>query len=174
MKKRSSILVFAVLLTASANANAEFDLSQLYVGGGLGYNSIDGTGFADIDNAIGFQGFAGYKLTEILEDMVDLGDEIGFAAEVGYMTTGDFEVKNCSFCGDFSASGLWATAVADYAINDQIKILGRFGLDFGDADGLMFGIGAGYALNEQMTIRAEYVIRDTVNSLQGNFVYYLQ
>ena len=48
-----------------------------------------------------------------------------------------------------------------------------FCLDFGDADGLMFGIGAGWKLNRQWKLRGEYVIRDDLNSLQVNFLYHL-
>ncbi len=170
----TGVLMSAALTIASANAHAEFDQSKLYVGGGLGYNSID-SDFGSVDNAIGFQGFAGYNL----EDVVELGDGIGFAAEVGYMSTGEFEVKNCTSsvffnCKIDAVTGLWANAVFDYAVNDQVKAVGRLGLDFGDDDGFMFGFGAGYAINEQMTVRAEYVIRPNINSLQGNFVYFLQ
>ncbi len=168
MKKLLGVLAASVLIAISANANAEFDQTKLYIGGGLGYNDID-SAFSSVDNAIGFQGFVGYSL----EDLVELAEGIRLAGEVGYMTTGDFDYDNdfCSSCKIDAATGLWATAVIDYAINEQFEVLGRLGMDFGDDDGLMYGAGAGFNINEQVSIRAEYVIRDNINSLQANGVY---
>jgi hypothetical protein len=69
------------------------------------------------------------------------------------------------------AKGLWSTGVARYIVNPQVELLGRAGLDFGDDDGFMFGVGAGYIVNRNVKLRGEYVIRENVDSIQFNFVY---
>ena len=164
-------LAAAAALVFSSSVMAEFDMAKVYVGGGAAYNSPDSSG---LDSAIGFQGFAGYDMA----DIVEISDEVGFAVEVGYALSGDFEIKNCTAnaffsCAAGSSDGLWSTAVFDYAINDEIKAIGRIGYDFADADGLMFGAGVQYGLNEQMAVVGEYVIRDIHKGIQANFIYYL-
>ncbi|QKT04194.1 porin family protein [Ectothiorhodospiraceae bacterium 2226] len=159
MKKSSIALALSLgLAVSAAQAQEAFNQDNLYVGGGVGINSLSG-----FDDATGFQFFGGYKL-----DMVDLG-AINMAAEVGYMDTGDFKWNGWN-AG--SVSGLWANAVFGFPINPQFQLLGRIGLDFGDDDGLMFGAGVGYAVNPQFELRGEYVIRDNVDSLQANLVYH--
>jgi len=51
-----------------------------------------------------------------------------------------------------------------------LNVVARAGLDIGDDDGFMFGAGLGFNLNPKMELRGEYVMRDTVDSLQVNFV----
>jgi len=166
METRSikTALAAAALFVAQGVGAEGFDQSKAYAGGGFGYNSIGDPW----DNAIGWQIFAGYEL-----DQVQVGENIASAVEVGYMSSGSFEYAD-PFFGvsiDTSAQGLWATYLASYDLNPQWNALGRIGLDFGDDSGLMFGIGGEYKLDEQKQIRLEYVIRDMINSLQGNFVY---
>lgn len=142
---------------ASTSALAQgFNQNNLYIGGGIGVNSVSGW-----DDAVGFQVFAGYEF-----DVADI-DPIELAVEVGYMDTGDFERGRL----ETSANGLWVTGVASYALNQQFSLLGRLGVDFGDDDGLMVGVGVGYAVNRQVEVRGEYVVRDEVDSLQANVVY---
>lgn len=162
MKK---IIVGLVLLFgASASVYAK---EPIYIGGGLGINSLD-----PFDDATGFQIFGGYELG-------DMGVQgVKFSVEAGYMDTGDFELEVTlpiigTITQEASASGIWATGVAAYAASPEIDILGRLGLDFGDDDGLMLGFGVGYNFNKQMQLRGEYVIRDNIDSLQVNFVYHL-
>lgn len=166
--------VFAVLFAVSSLASASafaaegsvIDLRNLYVGGGLSINSVTNS-----DNGTGFQFFAGYDLPWKVQT-------IHFAAEAGYMDTGNMnETVNTPF-GSYTAStrarGLWTTGVAFLPIAPQIELLARAGLDLGDDDGAMFGVGADYNLNRQMQLRAEYVARPNVDSIQGNFVFHLQ
>lgn len=161
-----------VLLASAGLAQAEgFNQNNVYIGGGLGKNSLSG-----FDDAMGFQFFGGYKL-----DNVKLG-ELKSAVEVGYMSSGDFEFEVCipTFLGPIcetgktDATGLWATYVARYDFSPAAYGLGRIGLDFGDDDGMMFGVGAGYKINRQMDIRGEYVSRENIDSLQANLVYYMK
>lgn len=168
--KKLGLLVLGASLIAGQAVGAGFDQKKVYAGGGLGFNSFTGSGSSSFDSAIGYQFFGGYDFGREFTDAVDLG------AEVGFMSSGDFTYSNCpaylsSFCDIPALQGLWANALVTYPIDKQIGIVGRIGLDFGDDDGLMFGGGAQYAVNKQIAVRAEYVIRDHVNSLQGNVTY---
>ena len=171
MKKIVNLVAPAILMAGICMPASAFDQSKMYVGGGMSSNSHDAS---NLDSAIGYQFFAGYDLS----DLISLGDGIGFAAEAGYMSSGDFDYKN-NYCGvfnilcdtKFSADGLWTTAVIDYQINDTVKVLGRLGLDLGDDDGLIFGGGGAFQVNEKIALRGEYVIRPNYSSLQANVVY---
>ena len=72
--------------------------------------------------------------------------------------------------GKAEANGLWLNAVLDFPLQDKLSVVGRAGLDVGDDDGLMIGAGLGFQVSEKMDIRAEYVIRDQIDSLQVNLV----
>jgi len=50
-------------------------------------------------------------------------------------------------------------------------VLGRIGFDLGDDDGFVFGVGAGYSVNRDIQLRSEYIVRDTINSIQFNVVF---
>lgn len=152
MKK---ILFAAMLYAVSLNTLA----GDLYAGGGLSSNSADGLN----GNATGFQFFLGYDLKG-----VKLG-KANVAVEAGYMDSGDFDGCYFNFgCGSDSATGLWATGVVLVPVANQLDFIGRLGLDFGDDDGLMFGVGLGYAVDKTIQLRGEYVIREDIDSLQAN------
>ncbi len=169
--KKIITLGLAILFVSSATQAADngFKEENLYFGAGLSSNSASG-----LDNGTGYQFFAGYQL-----DMIKLS-KIDSAVEVGYMDTGKME--ECvtlpfpvgRVCGNGAAKGLWSTYVASYKFNKEVSGIGRIGLDFGDDDGLMFGVGVDYSLNPQMALRGEYVKRQHVNSLQVNFVYHMK
>lgn len=164
MKKRTfAIFVVAAwfAVTGPAFAQQPGD-SGFYVGGGIGINSLD-----PFDDATGFQFFGGYDLAKA----GFRAPPFKLAVEAGYMTSGTFEAGG--FFGDFKVDGLWGTAVASYPVNPQFDLLGRLGLDIGDDDGLMFGIGAGFNIDKQMQLRGEYVIRDNLDSLQINLAFRL-
>ena len=156
--KKLSILIVSVLFALSAHAQG-FDGKKIYFGGGLGFNDAFG------DNATGFQIFAGMPLP------VKMG-KVKLSAEVGYMDSGDFEYTLPFGLGTFkeSAQGLWVNAVVEVPVNKNINLIGRGGLDLGDDDGLMIGGGIGIPVGKKMDIRFEYVIRDTIDSLQANLV----
>ena len=166
MKKLSFIFI-AMLVTGYSHA--ALDMSKVYFGGGLGSNSIPGS-----SAGIGFQFFGGYELP------VKLGKG-SLSVEAGYMDTGDmdrtittvspvFPFPLVSATVSSKATGLWATAVYSLPLQKNLNFVARSGLDIGDDDGLMFGAGVGYMLNRKMELRGEYVMRDTVDSLQVNFV----
>ena len=163
-------IILAALLAASSSAMA-VESENLYAGGGLGFNSIDVSG---ADSAMGFQFFGGYTFD------LEAAPTLNFAAEAGYMTSGDFDVE---FVNPFtgakttvsggSADGIWMSGVASYPMNDQLSLIGRIGLDFGDDDGVLFGFGAGYSLGKSLGVRGEYVLRDSIDSLQINATFKL-
>ncbi|RFA31100.1 hypothetical protein CAI21_00035 [Alkalilimnicola ehrlichii] len=154
MKKKSlAALLTCAALSTPATALA-VQMTDFYAGGGITRNQLSGW-----DDATGFQFFGGYNLP-VETGLVDL------SVELGYADSGDFESNG----QETNADGLWLTGVARYPVTPEFGILGRLGADFGDDDGLMFGIGAGYRVNVAFEIRGEYVVRDETDSLQANFV----
>ncbi len=172
----AAVLAMGIVSVASAQArkpaspppsqqqSSGFDAKKIFFGGGIGFNEISG-----FDKGTGYQFFGGYGFGQVAKDVY-------LDAEVGYMDTGKMEREVClPFFGcskvDAKAKGLWANAVGRLMVAPNIELLGRAGLDFGDDDGFMFGIGAGYHINRNMKVRFEIVERDTVSSMQFNFVY---
>ncbi len=143
----SALLIYALASTASA----QDDLENFYVGGGLSNNMVSGE-----SDSVGWQLQGGYDFGTILGDANVL-------AEVGYMDTGSFNGGG--------ASGLWANGVASLPLTGHWSLLGRVGLDFGDDDGLMVGIGGSYRGMPDLETRVELVSRDNVDSLQFNLLY---
>jgi hypothetical protein len=141
--------------------------NQVFLGGGFSSNSVSGS-----DDGTGFQIFGGYHFGKA-------ANNIKLDLEIGYMDTGSMDVTvNVPFIGrvttDARAKGLWATPVARIELNPQFDLIVRAGLDFGDDDGLMVGVGLGYNINKQSQFRIEYVERDNVNSLQFNVMVSLK
>jgi len=172
MKKVIVVALAIVMGIAVGTASAAgFDMTKVYVGGGLASSSLDDApSSGDISRATGFQIFGGYDLP------YNLGPA-KTAVEVGYMDQGDYDWTFSAY--GYSASGkiagpagLWATALALYPVAPQINILARIGLDFGDDDGLIIGVGAGYDVNKQIQVRAEYVKRPNTTSLEANVAYH--
>jgi hypothetical protein len=152
--------IAADALAQRGRSSGGFDASKLFYGGGLSLNEVSGS-----DTGTGFQIFGGYRFGEFAPKwQADV--------ELGYMDTGNMDI-DVPVLGKVSAraKGLWSTGVARYIVSPQVELLGRLGMDFGDDDGLMFGVGAGYVLNRNFKLRGEYVIRDNVDSIQFNVVY---
>ncbi len=155
MKKvvSSFVLLSLLAITATAHANDKaFNLENLYLGGGLGFNYL-GTG------ARGLQFFAGYDFDFIIND------DISSAIEVGYMSSGDFEGT------DNGAKGLWVTMVESVPVSSKTDVLVRLGIDFGNDDGLLLGTGVQYKFNTKVAVRMEYVARANITSLQANVLF---
>lgn len=162
MKKIFYPVLPIMILAASTQVCAEegsssgplIDKTKLSLGAGISRNSV-----SSLDET-GFQFFMGYDL-----DQVNLLEGVNTSVEFGYMDYGSFPLGN--------SGGLWVTGVIDGAITEQVNWLARLGLDLGDDDGFMFGVGAEYELDAKMGLRGEYVVRDNVDSIQFNFVYHL-
>lgn len=164
-------LVAAVVMTlafssamAQRGGGSGLNTDKLFFGAGVSQNDVSGS-----DKGTGYQFFGGYEFGEIARN-------VNFDLEVGYMTTGDMDFcQNLPFfgtiCQSAEAKGLWATGVGRFVLSPQFELLGRAGLDFGDDDGFMFGVGAGFLIDKRSSLRLELVERDNVSSLQLNFVY---
>jgi hypothetical protein len=152
---RAVVIGLVGMMLSSVAVAQAVDTSKLFFGAGLSSNEVSGS-----DSAVGWQVFGGYGFGQVASNLY-------FDAEVGYMDTGDMERPG----GDAKANGLWAAGVGRYLITPSIELLGRAGLDFGDDDGFLAGIGAGLILTKNIKLRLEYVQRDKVDSWQFNFVY---
>lgn len=158
---RVMALALAALVFSSAAAAAQgFDLRRLFFGGGVSLNSASGA-----DDGTGFQIFGGYNFPALARNLyVD--------AEAGYMDTGRLDRRPCSrgFCD--KANGPWTTGVIRYLVAPKVELIGRAGVDLGDDNGLMAGIGVGFIASPHFKLRGEFVARDNVDSLQFNIVFY--
>ena len=176
MKKVLSLII--VLCSLPLVAMAAPAQEPLYFGAGLSRNtlSVSVPPFGSVDvSGTGYQFFGGYDLSALGIK----ANNVKFAAEVGYMDSGTMKGNaTVPFFGSVTVEakekGLWATGVASYAATPQVDLLGRLGLDFGDDNGLMFGIGAGFSVNKQIQLRGEFVKRPDVDSIQFNVVFHLQ
>ena len=151
-----TLMSFAMSVPVAVLAE-EFDSKRIYLGGGLGFNSLPGFG-----SARGFQFFGGYAFKS------KLNEDISSALEIGYMDSGDFDYFNNNTNNNGDATGAWAAAVESVALSRKVDMLVRLGYDFGDDDGLLLGAGMQYKFDTKVALRTEYVAREHVNSLQLN------
>ena len=157
---RAVALGLAAMVFSSAAAGQGFDLRRLFFGAGLSLNTVSGS-----DDGAGSQIFGGYNFPAIAPKLyVD--------AEAGYLDTGKLERRCTQGICDARAKGHWANGVLRYLVTPSVELIGRVGVDFGDDDGLMIGIGAGYIANAHVKVRFELVQRDDVTSVQFNVVFY--
>ena len=159
MKKLVCILTLMVLSSA-ANAEGVLDAQRIYLGGGLGFNSLPGYG-----SARGFQFFGGYDFA------FKLNDDISSAIELGYMDTGDFDTYKGPGSNE-EVKGLWAAMVESVPLSNKTDMLVRLGYDFGDDDGFLLGTGMQYKFTTKVAMRMEYIARQNVNSLQANVLFH--
>ncbi len=153
------LLVLAMMsMVSSVNAEGVVDAKRIYVGGGLGFNSLPGYG-----SARGFQFVGGYDFA------FKLNEDISSALEIGYMASGDFgQYKGPNSNED--VKGLWAAMVESVPLSSKTDMLVRLGYDFGDDDGFLLGTGMQYKFDTKLAFRMEYVARQNVNSLQANIL----
>jgi hypothetical protein len=134
-----------------------------YVGSGISYNDLD---FGSIINgagdktAMGLQLFAGLPIENAI-------DNIETFTEVGFFRTNHF-----NFSGNKEqVTGISASIVLQRNLNEidaNLYGLGRVGLELGDDDGILMGIGAGYRLTPKVDVRLEFVNKDLISSYQAN------
>ena len=153
-----SVLVL-MLLASTANAQGAIDAQRIYVGGGLGFNSLAGFG-----SATGFQFIGGYEFA------TRINDDITSSLEIGYMDSGDFDRYNSSTTAN-AAKGAWMAYVGSVPLTAKTDVLARLGFDFGDDDGFLLGTGMQYKFTTKVAMRMEYVARQNVNSLQANVLF---
>ena len=157
MLKTIRVMVIGLIgMALSSVAVAQgLDTRNLFFGAGLSSNDVSGS-----DSATGYQIFGGYGFGEVTKNVF-------IDAEVGYMDTGNMTKSG----GNVKANGLWASGVGRIMVAPSVELIGRLGLDFGDDDGLLAGIGVGFLLTKNVKLRLEYVQRDNVDSVQFNFVF---
>lgn len=169
--KRFLLITALTLLSTAAYAQqpVQFTPDRIYFGAGASQN--DYSDFSD--SATGYQFFAGWDIIRL--------NNFQIGAEVGYMDAGETKdkVTTCYFgycvtaTAKEKATGFWATGVASYALTPTVDLIGRAGLDFGDDDGAMAGVGVGFNLAPHFKLRGEYVVRQHIDSLQLNLIYHL-
>ena len=154
---RKIIFLLALMsLVSNVNAEGAIDAQRIYVGGGLGFNSLPGFG-----SARGFQFIGGYEFA------FKLNEDISSALELGYMDTGDFDQYKGPNSNE-DVKGFWVAMVESVPLSRKTDMLARLGYDFGDDDGFLLGTGLQYKFNTKLALRMEYVARQNVNSLQAN------
>ena len=157
---RVTAVLLAAMVFSSAAAAQGFDLKRLFFGGGVSLNSV-----SYADDGAGFQIFGGYNFPAIARNLY-------IDAEAGYMDTGRLDQGVCSGFCNRRVNGPWATGVVRYLVAPKVELIGRAGLDLGDDDGPMVGIGVGFIVTPHVKLRGEFVVRDHVDSLQFNVVFY--
>ena len=159
MKKRLfSALLLCLFASTAFAAEPLLHEANIYIGGGVSSNDANNT-----DSAVGLQLFVGYDLPVKVPHSV-------LSAEIGYWDSGDMDKNKGP--GNKSYDGIYANGVIAVHLSESIDFLGRMGLDFGDDDGFMAGVGLGVNLSPAMALRFEYVSRDKTDSLQANFVFH--
>ena len=154
---RKIVFLLALMsLVSNVNAEGAIDAERIYVGGGLGFNSLPGFG-----SARGFQFIGGYEFA------FKLNEDISSALELGYMDTGDFDQYKGPNSNE-DVKGFWVAMVESVPLSRKTDMLARLGYDFGDDDGFLLGTGLQYKFNTKLALRMEYVARQNVNSLQAN------
>jgi hypothetical protein len=169
--KKTLLAATVITLMASQTVAAEgfeFDIANLYVSAGVNANTADDENNFKV--ASGYQISAGYMLPFTYS-------MFKYAAEVGYMDSGDFDGKP-SVSGativtpaSYNAAGIWLAGVVSTSVTDTIDLSARIGFDLGDDDGLMYGGGLTYDASEMIDLNLEYVFRDNSESAQLNLVY---
>jgi len=155
--RASLTVIFAMGICSTAFA-AGFSNKNLFFGGGLSQNSVSGS-----NNGTGVQLLGGYTFGEV-------APKLHVDAEAGYLDSGDMRRSGNQV--DIRDKGFWTTGVVRYMVVPNVELLARAGVDVGDDDGPMVGIGAGLLISPNLKLRLEYVVRDNVDSLQFNVVFF--
>jgi OmpA-OmpF porin, OOP family len=182
MNKITALALLAAS-AASFTVNAEVNQPGFYLGGSVGYTSVDWDTLDDIedlgasvdDNDIGYKLFAGYRINKF------------FAVEGFYADLGEATAETSGFVGgnpaqasaDINADTFGLAALAIYPINDNFEVFGKVGFNSWNADAKanvqipadgvnetesesddgtdpMYGVGAAYIFNNNLSLRVEF------------------
>jgi hypothetical protein len=136
------------------------DARDVYYGAGLAASTLSNT-----DWGVGAQVFAGYTTGFAVGRMA-------LDAELGYLNTGDMDYDQpLGARVGTRVMGPWLSALARLEIARGWELLARVGGDFGDDGGLLLGVGGAYIVQDDVSLRLEYVMRENVDSVQLNVVY---
>ena len=160
MKTKALIAVAALGAAAfSLPATAQMSMSSAYVGGGFGQSKFkcpSGASCSD-DKDTAFKIFGGYQFNK------------NIAAEVGYTDLGKAKASGGGVTAEEKATAWELSAVGSFPVWQQLSILGRLGLYYGegkvDAPGvsgkknttdLTYGLGVGWDFTKNLGVRAEW------------------
>ena len=165
MKTKALLAVAALGAAAfSLPAMAQMSMSSAYIGGGIGQSkfkdgctggSFPGVSCDDKDTA--FKIFGGYQFNK------------NIAAEIGWTDLGKAKASGPGGTAEAKASAFELDAVGAFPVWQQLSILGRLGLYYGegklDAPGvsgtkkttdLTYGLGVGWDFNKNLGVRGEW------------------
>jgi hypothetical protein len=160
MKAKYLLPLLAAGLTcvSSVSQAREKPLTGLYTGIGVHWNQLSG-----FDDAPGGQVFIGSHFKSLMTTYVQAD------LELGYSYAGDFKHK---IAHSTDTQGFWLSGLLRLPLTPTFEILGRLGVDFGDDDGLLAGVGIGANLNQQWQLRLETIKRRHTDSIQLNAAYH--
>lgn len=161
MKKMAIVaLMFAFITTPALAAD---NTGNVYIGGDFGLVTLSDTnpGGTDLPNPKSIRFSGGYHIGPIL------------AVELGYVIIGDSTLALGADSVTEKNSAVQVAAVGTFQVNSSFDIIGKFGLSLnsnktsgtGTLAGLntsnsktafMYGIGAQYNVNQQVSLRAQY------------------
>lgn len=145
---------------AKATAVPEFfQLADSYVGLGASANIMP-----NADAGSGYQFLLGYRFP------LDMSN-LHYALELGYMDSGEMADQTEDIV--YTAAGAWFAAVAGLELHPDLDTVFRFGADFGDDRGALYGIGLRYDLGPTYALELDQITRDNIQSTQLNLVYYM-
>lgn len=157
IKRSLAILTASVSWIALAHASEpeflDFDISNMYFGGGLSYNSLSGRGW---DDDVGGQVFGAWNFFRF-------GD-LTVAGEAGVFASGSFSNDRPGVRSE-SIDGLYVNAVAKYPLTDAVWVQGRAGTNFSDTGSGMIGGGIGLRVTPTVSVRFEAARYGDVTSL---------
>lgn len=146
------LLVTNPPVRAQSTSSSSFT-DTIYAGYGINQNFLPGGNDGD-----GVQFLGGVRIPY---SPVDIGMTPYF--EVGHQTVEE--------TGDRQIEGVWYSGVAQFELNRSLDGLFRLGYDAGDDEGFLWGTGGEYKFDRAWALRAEYVERETLFSIQLNAVY---
>lgn len=146
------IAIAALLASFVAAPALAANTGKAYIAGDLGFATYTNTSPFSSPGMVRIAG--GYHFSPML------------AAEIGYTSFGDSTVGGTTL----SASSFQVAAVGSLPLNAKFDLLGKLGMannseKYSDAwgtfasysqSGLMFGLGAQYHIDKQLSIRAQY------------------
>lgn len=150
------IAIAALLASFVAAPALAANTGKAYVAGDLGFASYTNTGYFANPGMVRIAG--GYHFSPML------------AAEIGYTSFADSTYSSGYWSTTLSASSFQVAGVLSLPLNAKFDLLGKLGMANNSAkvtdnngyyasysqSSLMFGVGAQYHLDSQLSIRAQY------------------
>ena len=156
--RRYLIFIAALSLAPFSTSIAQ---EGFYIGGDLGYSTVDESGVDDEDVSFRFMG--GWQFNE------------NFSVEGGYTDFGDFDAGIV----DVEVDGFDVSFIGAWPVAEKFSLTGRLGYLWWDADAgvlgddddsdLLFGIGGRYDVNDQFMVYGGWTRYDIADADVDNF-----